>query len=71
MSDWQPIETAPKDGTRVLVHVPPYGPFTAHNRFHSFLEARDRWHVAGLLNDAQPTHWQPLPAPPADEGHHS
>ena len=65
---WRDISTAPKDGTRILVFVPPYGPFTAHNRFHDFGENQDRWHVAGLLNkDAAPTHWQPLPPPPGED----
>lgn len=49
-----------KPGVRVLLWVPPYGPSTG-----SFHEV---WHCHSVLDgDAQPTHWQPLPAPPKGE----
>ena len=67
--EWQPIETAPKDGTDVLVwdgevrtlshwgksaHVPLYGWLAL-----VFADPCD----LNLLRD-QPTHWMPLPEPP-------
>ncbi|MEM9999970.1 MAG: Lar family restriction alleviation protein [Pseudomonadota bacterium] len=65
---WQPIESTnpPKDGTRVLVYVPPYGAMTAHNDFWLFGGSKkDVWHCHACLNkEAQPTHWRPLDAPP-------
>jgi hypothetical protein len=58
--NWQPIETAPKDGTRVLLCV--VGPWTA--------DAREYYHLASWCVDYwQPfipnnwTHWMPLPEP--------
>lgn len=58
---WQPIETAPKDGTRLLLYGFPDGAFTGEWEFDSWrmepgFEAvdRDRW----------PTHWMPLPEAP-------
>ena len=58
MSDcqWRDIETAPKDGTVVMFHVPECRlPFMARS---------DDWHsgYAHWLKGA--THWMPLPAPP-------
>ena len=61
--EWQPIETAPKDGTPVLLWalldwkddlVPVCGWYAQSSR---------KWlcHAAWL----NPTHWMPLPAPPA------
>lgn len=71
MSGWQPIETAPKDGTRILI-------------FQGGLEwsrevqigwwdsggTRSGWSASSyedghILNEKQaPTHWMPLPSPP-------
>lgn len=70
-ASWQPIATAPKDGTEILLFRPP--PYT-HPRAWMvvgqwkaksvvFLPA-DYW--MGWPNpDYPPTHWMPLPAPPA------
>lgn len=63
---WQPIETAPVDGTRVLLFVPPYGAMSGH--FDKYGTGR-RWNAHSAINrEAQPTHWMPLPEPPALEG---
>ena len=79
MSEWQPIETAPKDGTRVLL-FPQY--CVAHWEFGD-----ENWMIAPLdmsempveerfkgtfyciypeviYEDGVPTHWMPLPEPP-------
>ena len=65
MSDWQPIETAPKDGGRILLYVPPYGPSCGHYRESGWGRGTSNWYAASVLNkEAEPTHWMPLPAPP-------
>ena len=61
--EWLPMETAPKDGTRVLLRT--CCPYPTVGYFHDayelwFSEESDR-------RLADPTHWQPLPAP-AQEG---
>lgn len=66
MNNWQPIETAPKDGTEVLVWTPDmYCPAIAH--WHA---QRKIWVAEGFLEmyalkgADTPTHWQPLPDAP-------
>ncbi len=55
---WHPIETAPKDGTRILIFFPA----------HSYIEVGCFWE--GYWTDdngdvtVPPTHWQPIPPPP-------
>jgi len=65
---WQPIETAPKDGTVILAWIPAHEgdkPEVAPVRWQSHVTGR--WvHDASdwTLEAPMPTHWQPLPAPP-------
>jgi len=59
-SQWQPIETAPKDGTEVLVYVPRrLGPIYAEARN---VTGNQWW--GRVLGNLRPTHWMPLPEPP-------
>ena len=69
LSEWQPIETAPKDGTLVLVAHP------VTMRSDTDQIVRVAWMKDGLwashpscwlVNEHMPTHWMPLP--PAPEG---
>jgi hypothetical protein len=56
---WQPIETAPKDGTTVLVYD------AARCRLTWTTEFEDgEWGWPGPYFQAEPTHWMPLPSPP-------
>lgn len=71
--DWMPIESAPKSiegaiyaAPRLLLAVPPYGVFTGCWCPNPEFPWGGSWSVPGLLNKvAQPTHWLPLPPPPA------
>jgi hypothetical protein len=64
MSEWQPIETAPKNGDDILVYA--FGNcmlvvcFDAENELHPWM----RLDGPSYHKDA-PTHWMPLPEPPA------
>lgn len=59
---WRPIETAPKDGTEILAFCPKAG---THCVFWESGYWREKASFLGLRNE--PTHWIPLPAPPADD----
>lgn len=69
---WQPIETAPKDGTVVMVcnedgtwiakYVPIYpSGCRAENPWFSLMLNHDHLRK---VRSYRPTHWMPLPAPP-------
>jgi hypothetical protein len=66
--DWQPIETAPRDGTAVLCW-----PFNYSSLFEGkaepeivigFFSENDWWCESNVSKTFDPTHWRPLPAPP-------
>ena len=65
MSDWQPIETAPKDGTKIIAFD--------HHAGVVIVRWRMRWPETGCewieatgeeYENYRPTHWMPLPEPP-------
>ena len=71
--EWRPIETAPKDGTKVLVYDESYGlPQKAWFGKDHFDEEHEGWlfgdgddYSCGLyFTPINPTHWMPLPKPP-------
>lgn len=71
MSEWQRIDSAPKDGTIVLLREP--GHLTGRIDHDHLVSGRWRQHHAyiagGVWEDAnhyviQATHWMPLPDPP-------
>lgn len=67
--DWQPIETAPRDGTWLLCYWAGTDIGEYQNRYGvaawtSMHGDGDSWYEgSGAVGD--PTHWRPLPAPPA------
>ncbi len=73
MSEWQPIETAPKD-LRVLVFVPDtYGNPTISGVFTAQWLDGYGWEsgYVGCMDEAAgltaPTHWMPLPIAPSSD----
>ena len=64
---WQPIETAPKDGTGFLWHIQTWPGFRAIGAGH-FDQSRNVFVVTDFWGDndivIDPTHWMPLPEPP-------
>ena len=70
---WQPIETAPKDGTYFLMGNAG-GAFVGHYKSHAESGYRfdspwrcvmlNCWHMSEETRYAGPTHWMPLPPPP-------
>lgn len=70
---WQPIETAPKDGTRVVLFMDDEaieGWFVSGSRFSGWRIVAMPSHGCGCCSytDPEPTHWMPLPdAPEASE----
>jgi hypothetical protein len=79
MSEWQPIETAPKDGAEILLGFAGEK-WIVQGRWVGDYKARDGawWALNNDPTDAwggelYPTHWMPLPSPPTpahsgDEG---
>lgn len=72
MSEWQPIETAPRDGTAVLLYEPDcwMHPVWVAQWERGGTYYREGWRcfVAAdgeeVLHPEKPTHWMPLPEPP-------
>lgn len=71
MADWQPIETAPKDGSLILCF---YANRYGQDRYSLRYWAQGDWPPSGRtegwcdqhrqLRKNDPTHWTPLPNPP-------
>jgi hypothetical protein len=64
---WQPIESAPRDWTDVLVFSPEHEGFNCQGVFSSFYDTESgQWlmYTAGGFEAIKPTHWIPLPTPP-------
>jgi hypothetical protein len=77
MSEWQPIETAPRDETDILVAGGTYGNECVSYEFHgakftgvaiAYWDKREKWFSGGECDYYHPTHWMPLPSPPTIGG---
>jgi hypothetical protein len=75
---WEPIETAPKDGTHVILYFagwkPQIGSYCVSEYYRNGkLDHRtERWFgswvsLAPISKDPEPTHWMPLPKAPVDD----
>ncbi|MGQ4275163.1 DUF551 domain-containing protein [Terrihabitans sp. B22-R8] len=62
--EWQPIETAPKDGTHIIAWDVAIQDVT----LALYMEGPEGWgnwvHYGDLLGTAELSHWMPLPPPP-------
>lgn len=77
---WLPIESAPKDGTAILVCLSDsdsgYVVFWVDpaKEIRDYVGSKIGWHIAycgDFLGPCDaPTHWQPLPSPPTQEDKH-
>jgi hypothetical protein len=79
MTEWQPIATAPKDGTTILLYWPHYpeeqsgvvwlGRWKQNDRLaKAYFSDTCEWDDFELSEPRHaPSHWQPLPPPPKDE----
>lgn len=76
-SKWQPIETAPKDGTAILAKADAPN-FRGDNNSLVVVSWQDGFWVAGggtmgerwatiRVDKETLTHWQPLPSPPTEQ----
>lgn len=75
MSEWQPIESAPKDGGLCDLWIEPKDEFTGAPLIpcrvaDAYFEG-GRWYISGrrvaLRVWHNPTYWMPLPSAPAGE----
>lgn len=75
MAEWQPIETAPKDGTHIDLYAKRWRSQAddfIHSRFTDcwwskgdhMVNNQPRW--SGIEIGWFPTHWMPLPDPPKE-----
>ena len=80
MMEWQPIETAPRDGSWFLIwigdrfEVGQYDPLirdsyelVCDGLYKRKSDIIFEWH--GFSNFHLATHWMPLPSPPRETGH--
>ena len=66
---WQPIETAPRDGTYILLGWFLEGGGGGHPEVAFWHSTKQLWCSSRLLNAEgyySPTHWMPLPDPPKE-----
>lgn len=67
-ADWQPIENAPSDGSWVLLYSDKW-PIWSYPMVGWRHRAGDEWefpaHPQWSSEMSWPTHWMPLPEPPA------
>ena len=67
---WQPIETAPKDGTAILLWWPYWSSSRAIVGWWAPRQPDlgwSAWESSYQGNCPGPTHWMPLPEPPTEE----
>jgi hypothetical protein len=63
---WRQMDTAPQDGTEVLVFVDGHVAVAASNggRWYGMVAGKRADDSTGAVDLGTPTHWRPLPPPP-------
>jgi len=64
MAEWKPIETAPKDGRRILVWRPKINEFCSHVGIERWRSINNTGCWINSPSMCQPSHWMPLPGKP-------
>ncbi len=64
--EWRPIDTAPKDGTPVLLYFP--SRYQGKGGISWGCWINNEWLDSVAIRDNSATHWMPLPPPPSKEG---
>lgn len=83
MTEWQPIETAPTDGTHILAYGKVFNARDDEDEiittvycdgevYYEGIGLGPRWALVAIVvwvegDDFYPTHWMPLPKPPIME----
>ena len=68
MTEWQPIDTAPKDGTYFLAYWRPHEDEPFVKIYHVCHYAHGVIWPSWIIDDDMPTHWVPLPPAPLKKG---
>jgi hypothetical protein len=68
MTEWQPIDTAPKDGTYFLAYWCPTEDEPFVKIYHVCHYAHGVIWPSWIIDDDMPTHWMPLPPAPPKKG---
>ena len=66
MARWQPIETAPKDGTKILAYDPDRGG-SCEILYWGSWKGKGAWQDDEANGYYEPSHWMPLPEPPQQD----
>ena len=65
--NWQPIETAPKDGTKIDLWDAAYGCRVVNAKWDNHYSTGDKSWGRNSVDGPfcyEPTHWMPIPQPP-------
>jgi len=68
--EWEPIQTAPKDGTRIIVNDPKRSNKTYKTKVLVVFWHKENEEWVSTMSNAHnpvPTHWMHLPDPPTEE----
>lgn len=69
--NWRPIETAPRDGTKILLYMKIglmyVGSYSKGQIYFHIDPENYHWRSVCCDRYGGPTHWMPLPSPPTGE----